>query len=116
VQEAALDLSADNLKAFGEKMYDTHEGLMTLYEVSCPELDFLVDHAKKAGILGSRMMGGGFGGCTISIVHNTQIESFISTATAAYKKAFNLDLIAYIVHVKSGTGLMNKSVKSTVGS
>jgi galactokinase len=116
VQEAAIDLGADNLIAFGKKMYETHEGLSSLYEVSCPELDFLVAEARNAGILGSRMMGGGFGGCTISIVHNTQIDTFISTATAAYKKAFNLDLIAYIVHVKSGTGLMNKPVKSAIGS
>ncbi|WP_245970337.1 galactokinase [Pseudochryseolinea flava] len=116
VQAAAFDLTNDDLEAFGRKMYETHEGLSSLYEVSCPELDFLVGQAKNAQILGSRMMGGGFGGCTINIVPNQQVESFISSATAAYKKAFNLDLIAYIVHVKSGTGLLKKSEKSAVGS
>lgn len=116
VQAAAVDLTDHKLEAFGKKMYETHEGLSELYEVSCPELDFLVSQAKEAGILGSRMMGGGFGGCTINIVRKGQVDSFIASATAAYKKAFNLDLIAYIVHVKSGTGLLKKSAKSAVGS
>lgn len=116
VQDASKDLQKGNLTAFGQKMFETHYGLSSLYEVSCPELDFLVDHAKNAsGVLGARMMGGGFGGCTINIVHQKNIESFIASATDAYRKAFNLELIAYIVHVKSGTGFMNEPAESIVG-
>jgi galactokinase len=61
------------------------------------------------------MMGGGFGGCTINIVKNDHVNSFIDTATDAYRKAFNLELIAYIVHVKSGTGFVAQPVESIVG-
>jgi galactokinase len=113
VQEASADLQAGNLEAFGKKMFETHEGLSRLYEVSCKELDFLVEHAGKYdGVLGSRMMGGGFGGCTINIVRKENVESFISSARDAYKKAFNLELITYIVHVKSGVGLLSKPATS----
>jgi galactokinase len=116
VQDASKDLQHGNLTAFGQKMFETHHGLSSMYEVSCPELDFLVDHAKNAsGVLGARMMGGGFGGCTINIIHQKNIESFIASATDAYRKAFNLELIAYIVHVKSGTGFMNEPAESIVG-
>jgi galactokinase len=116
VQDASRDLQQGNLEAFGKKMFETHRGLSEMYEVSCKELDFLVELGQNTpGVLGSRMMGGGFGGCTINIVHHEKIESFIASATAAYRKAFNLELIAYIVHVKSGTGLLNEPVESIAG-
>ncbi len=116
VQDASRDLQKGDLIAFGKKMFETHHGLSAMYEVSCKELDFLVEHAKTApGVLGARMMGGGFGGCTINIVHQKNIDSFIASATTAYRKAFNLELIAYIVHVKSGTGFMNEPVESIAG-
>lgn len=116
VQDASKDLRSGDLTAFGKKMFETHEGLSAMYEVSCKELDFLVEFAKESpGVLGARMMGGGFGGCTINIVHQGNIESFIASATGAYRKAFNLELIAYIVHVKSGTGFLNEPVESIAG-
>ena len=115
VQEASNDLQQGKLEAFGKKMFETHEGLSYLYEVSCPELDFLVAHARKYdGVLGARMMGGGFGGCTINIIRKETVETFISSAREAYQKAFNLELITYIVHVKSGAGLLSKSATSAV--
>ncbi|RPD90076.1 galactokinase, partial [Aureibaculum marinum] len=62
------------LHKLGENMYKTHEGLQNLYEVSCPELDFLVDFSKKYDeVIGARMMGGGFGGCTINIIHRDAV-------------------------------------------
>lgn len=115
VQEASADLQRGDLEAFGKKMFETHTGLSRLYEVSCAELDFLAGHAAKfEGVLGARMMGGGFGGCTINIVRKQNVESFISSAREAYRKAFNLELITYIVHVKSGAGLLSKPAASAV--
>jgi len=85
-------------------MYETHEGLSSLYEVSCPELDFLVDFSKKNdSVLGSRMMGGGFGGCTLSLIHEDGVEEFISKAAKAYLNAFQKPLTAFIAMPSNGT-------------
>lgn len=105
VQLASQDLDKGDLKAFGKKMYETHEGLSRLYEVSCEELDFLVGEAKKSDrVLGSRMMGGGFGGCTINLVENDFVETFIQQITGEYRKAFSIDMPAYRVKVVDGVG------------
>lgn len=105
VQQASLDLDKGNLKAFGKKMYETHEGLSRLYEVSCKELDFLVGEAKKSDrVLGARMMGGGFGGCTINLVENDFVEPFIQQITGEYRKAFSIDLPSYRVKIVDGVG------------
>lgn len=105
VQQAAADLQKGDLKAFGEKMFQTHYGLKELYEVSCDELDFLVDEAgKDDAVAGARMMGGGFGGCTINLVKRKAMPAFISEMTARYKAAFGIDLGIYQVDVVDGVG------------
>jgi galactokinase len=110
VQEASRDLENEDLKAFGKKMYETHEGLSTLYEVSCKELDFLVEEAKKSdAVLGARMMGGGFGGCTINIVKKEAAGKFTDHLTKVYKQAFSIDLETYVVRIKEGTSVLAKS-------
>lgn len=110
VQQASKDLDKGDLKAFGKKMYETHEGLSGLYEVSCEELDFLVEEAKKFDrVLGSRMMGGGFGGCTINLVQNDFAEPFIQHMKEEYKKAFSIDMPTYRVKVKQGTSRVPES-------
>jgi galactokinase len=115
VQEASRDLGMGDIKSFGKKMYETHEGLSKLYEVSCKELDFLVGHAKKfESVLGARMMGGGFGGCTINIVKDADVESFIDMAKKAYHKNFNIELLPYVVAVKDGTGVVDAEKFSMV--
>lgn len=107
VQEASEDLKANRLDAFGRKMYDTHQGLSALYEVSCPELDFLVEQARKFGsVLGSRMMGGGFGGCTINIIPKADTSRFVAMAAEAYKKQFNREMAYYVVSIEDGTGVV----------
>ena len=107
VLAAAKDLKKHDLKSFGQKMYASHHGLSNLYQVSCPELDFLAAEAKKIeGVIGSRMMGGGFGGCTINLVLKSNIEIFISTLHKAYKDKFNIDMNHYVVDVKNGTSLI----------
>jgi len=108
VIEASKDLNAGDLEAFGQKMYLSHEGLSVLYEVSCDELDFLVGLAKKFdGVLGARMMGGGFGGCTINIVPKLSVDRFVNTLGVAYKARFNRRMDHYVVALSNGTSLIN---------
>jgi galactokinase len=103
-KKAASVLQQDDLVSFGKLMYATHEGLSNLYEVSCPELDFLVELAKQdSGVIGARLMGGGFGGCTINIVKDEAINQFIENAGKAYHQKFNIDTEAYIVSTGDGT-------------
>lgn len=107
VQSANQDLQNGNLKAFGEKMVETHRGLSSLYEVSCPELDFFVEIAKQfPEVLGARMMGGGFGGCTINIVHRNAIERFSAAIRESYRKNFNREAVIHPVRIEDGVSRM----------
>ncbi|MGK7390325.1 MAG: galactokinase [Candidatus Cyclobacteriaceae bacterium M2_1C_046] len=101
-------LKQGDIEAFGEKMYKSHQGLSVLYEVSCPELDFLVDLTlHNDNIVGARMMGGGFGGCTINIIKRNEKEVFINEAKASYKAKFNRELTTYEVEIMDGTSKIN---------
>jgi galactokinase len=103
-QEAAKLLQQNNLIEFGKLMFEAHEGLSNLYEVSCKELDFLVEKAKEnKDVIGARMMGGGFGGCTINIIKKESVEKFLSDATAAYKNKFEIDAEIIKVQIEDGT-------------
>lgn len=109
VLEAVEALKANNLKRVGELLYETHEGLSTMYEVSCPELDFLVEFTKNhEAVLGARMMGGGFGGCTINLIHEDAIDDFVAAASKAYKKACNLELTWFEASPSKGTSILNE--------
>lgn len=104
VIEACNQLNAGNLEAFGKLLYASHNGLSKLYEVSCKELDFLVDQTLKMDyILGSRMMGGGFGGCTLSLIRKDKLEEYQNVIAPAYKDAFGIDCKFYPVVVENGT-------------
>lgn len=104
LQEACSALANGNINTLGEKMYATHTGLSKAYEVSCAELDFLVDNAKQyEAIIGARMMGGGFGGCTINIIKSEMANTVIETLANSYANAFNIALSPYIVTTYSGT-------------
>lgn len=110
-KKAAILLQEDNLIAFGKLMFATHEGLSKLYEVSCAELDFLVELASRnKNVIGARLMGGGFGGCTINLVSNGGIDEFIEEASKAYQQHFNITPEAYIVETADGT----KQIVSTL--
>ncbi len=105
---ACDDLAAGNIHALGRKLYRTHEGLSKEFEVSCPELDYLVGIARQhPDVLGARMMGGGFGGCTLNIVRESAVENFVEDATRRYREAMSLDLSAYIVETAEGTHLLS---------
>jgi galactokinase len=101
---ACEDLRKGDIAAFGRKMFATHEGLSQLYEVSCPELDFLVKQVKDhPAVLGARMMGGGFGGCTINLVKEEAIEELVAQTVTVYSKAMNKELKAYKGQIENGT-------------
>jgi len=103
-KKAAKLLQSNDMQGFGKLMYATHEGLSKLYEVSCGELDFLVEQAKLfPAVIGSRLMGGGFGGCTINLVEATGVENFIEQTILAYQQQFNILSEAYIVNTSDGT-------------
>ncbi|GAC1432556.1 MAG: galactokinase [Chitinophagaceae bacterium] len=104
---ACKDLATGNIPAFGRKMYETHYGLSKLYEVSGPELDFLVGHVQNnPAVLGARMMGGGFGGCTINLVREEAIDELVAAATIAYKNGMNKDLKAHIAKIETGSNIL----------
>tara|TARA_R110002020_G_scaffold239977_2_gene452643 strand:+ start:912 stop:2084 length:1173 start_codon:yes stop_codon:yes gene_type:complete len=107
VLKAAEALSNGDLKAFGALMYASHEGLQHKYEVSCKELDFLTDFSKaNAAILGCRMMGGGFGGCTINLIHEEKISEYVEEVSKAYTDKFNLKLTAFTTVPANGSTLI----------
>lgn len=104
VQIASTLLTAGNITAFGQKMYETHDGLQHMYAVSCPELDFLVDHTKaNPNVVGARMMGGGFGGCTINLVRSVDLDAFEADIKNVYALQYGIDMACYRVSVTEGT-------------
>jgi len=108
VLNAVKALRKDLLHKVGAYMYETHDGLQNQYEVSCPELDFLVDFSKKYDeVIGARMMGGGFGGCTINLIHGDAIDSFVADASKAYHDKFNIKLTAFEAMPSQGTSIAN---------
>ncbi|OGS74220.1 MAG: galactokinase [Flavobacteria bacterium RIFCSPLOWO2_12_FULL_35_11] len=108
VLKAVEALKNNQLNVLGDLMYETHNGLRDLYEVSCPELDFLVDFSKKyKEIIGARMMGGGFGGCTINIIHSENVESFTLDVSKAYFDKFSKNLTTFEAMPSEGTKRIN---------
>jgi len=104
VQEACDFLVQGDMENFGKEMYATHNGLQHEYEVSCEELDFLVEQTlDNSDVLGARMMGGGFGGCTINLIKIDAVEDFEKDMKMAYKDQFNIDLPCYRVKITNGT-------------
>ena len=95
-------LEKGDYETVGEKMYGTHHGMSKLYEVSCEELDFLNDIAKECGVTGSRVMGGGFGGCTINLVKADKYDAFVEKAFAEYTKKFGHAPKLYDVVISDG--------------
>ena len=102
--QASKHLQNHEMEQFGKLMFETHEGLSKLYEVSCPELDFLVEQAKNfPAIIGSRVMGGGFGGCTINLIKTSEWGAITQTIVKEYKQAFNIDAEVYDMALSDGT-------------
>ena len=101
--DAVAALKADNIELFGQLMNQSHISLRDDYEVSCEEIDILVDLAwNTSGVIGSRITGGGFGGCTVSIVKNDAIDTFIETIGRAYKEKVGHEAEFYTVEIGDG--------------
>ena len=106
-QLATEDLKMHQLKAFGAKMFATHQGLSKLYEVSCPELDILVNAVKdNENVIGARMMGGGFGGCTINIIKTQAVPNIIKDLEQQYLATTGKPLQHYIVNIEEGAAIL----------
>ncbi|HIU88632.1 MAG TPA: galactokinase [Candidatus Caccomonas pullistercoris] len=102
VLEVCVALEEGDYEEVGKKMYETHYGLSKEYEVSCPEIDFLNDVARSCGVTGSRIMGGGFGGCTINLVSDELYANFIETAKKSYKEKFGKEPVVIDVVIGDG--------------
>ena len=106
--DSANKISNLKLKEFGELMYKSHYGLKNLYEVSCKELDFLVEFTSNhEEIIGSRMMGGGFGGCTINLIKENFVDNFVDLVSQAYLDKFHTKLNAFTVNIDNGITIKN---------
>lgn len=100
-------LRKHNIPNLGELLFDAHWALSKEYEVSCPELDFLVSSAEKLeAVVGARMMGGGFGGCTINLVKKGQSEEVVNAISPIYKETFNLELTPIKAKISNGTSIV----------
>ena len=95
-------LQAGDYDTVGDRMYKTHEGMSKLYEVSCEELDYLNDIAKECGVTGSRIMGGGFGGCTINLVKDELYDNFIAVAKNKFNEKYGHEPKIYDVVISDG--------------
>ncbi len=102
VLEVCDALVKNDFETVGRCMYETHRGLSKDYEVSCEELDYLNDIAKECGVTGSRIMGGGFGGCTINLVKNDLLDSFIATAKERFNEKYGHEPKIYEVIISDG--------------
>lgn len=107
VHKASKALEQANLDLLGELMYQSHSGLQHQYKVSCDELDFLVDLTKgNANVLGARMMGGGFGGCTINLIKKEHSKQFMPSIARAYHQKFGKKCDFYQVSISNGTRII----------
>lgn len=95
-------LNAGDYETVGKKMYETHRGLSDDYEVSCEELDFLNDIARECGVTGSRIMGGGFGGCTINLVKKDLHDAFVDKAVKEFEAKYGHKPMIYDVIISDG--------------
>ena len=102
VMDVCAALEVGDYETVGARMYETHHGISKLYEVSCEELDFLNDCAKKNGVTGSRVMGGGFGGCTINLVKDELYDAFLWDAQETFKAKFGVSPKVYDVVISDG--------------
>jgi galactokinase len=108
LEQGCALLIQNDIKGFGDQMYGSHKGLSELYEVSCKELDFLVSLAKQEeSIAGARMMGGGFGGCTINLVKADAVQDLYDRFSQAYQSAMGKELKMYVTAPSTGSSLVD---------
>jgi galactokinase len=114
-QQAKKILAENDLVSFGQLMFLTHTGLSKLYEVSTPELDWLAEQAEDSdAVIGARLMGGGFGGCTLNIIKNEQCQQFLEDTLKAYSQQWGIEAEVYEVQTEDGTHIM--SIEQATGN
>lgn len=107
VLDAVAYIKQHDYTQLGTLLYKSHQGLSTMYEVSCLELDFLVDFSKdEKAVLGSRMMGGGFGGCTLNIIHKDAVVSYLERVGKVYELTFGIKLSHFVTVPSHGTSVL----------
>lgn len=110
VLSACQDLQRNDFRSFGRRMYESHAGLRDAYQVSSPDLDFLVDAASSIeGVFGARMMGAGFGGCTINLVEQRHVSAFTEEMRERYRRRTGKPNNVYVTRIESGTALVSLS-------
>ncbi len=110
VREAVTALKAGDMVRFGQLMNASHATLRDDYEVTCPELDFLAERAQQfPGVLGSRMTGAGFGGCTVTLIAENQVNAFVETLDKAYEERFDLRADFYVAEIGDGACIIHNS-------
>jgi galactokinase len=110
VADACRALANQDLATFGQKLYESQQGMQQEYEITVPETEFLVDQTRnEPAVLGGRQMGGGFGGCTINLIEEAAIERFSDQLFHAYKNQFAIDLEVYIADIVDGTEIMSNA-------
>lgn len=109
------DLLNNDFETLGKHLFETHAGLRDLYEVSCKECDFLVDYAKNHvdGVLGARMMGAGFGGCTINLIREDVVETVVERLKSAYKETQGKELKVYYTSIGNGAEVLENPFASS---
>lgn len=111
LHQVTASLKSGELGAVGNLLKSAQWAMKNEYEVTCPEIDMMADFAnEREDVLGARMMGGGFGGCTINLVKSDSLDTFISELQAAYKIAFNKEMTPIAVEIADGVGLINEKV------
>jgi galactokinase len=112
VLKAAQMIKEHRLDELGKLLFEAHNGAQHQFEISCDELDYLVDYAKKnEHVIGARMMGGGFGGCTINLVKKTHILEFEEEIKTFYKQQFGIDSSVYFINLANGVQLISNHAK-----
>ncbi|MEM6841739.1 MAG: galactokinase [Bacteroidota bacterium] len=107
VLDACQALANQDLATFGQKLYESQHGMQHEYEITVPETEFLVDQTRdEPAVLGGRQMGGGFGGCTINLIEEDEINRIANQLAQTYKEKFDLDLEVYIADIVNGTEIM----------
>lgn len=108
-------LTQHDLAAFGQLMYAAHDGLSREYEVSCRESDYLVSSTRDiAAVYGARMMGGGFGGCTLNLIEAGAVEHIGATIARDYEQRFGLAMKMYVTKISTGTHILERGDDETV--
>ncbi len=111
---ACAALEKEDLRSFGQIMVEAHDGLSRDYEVSCNELDYLVALVRdNPHVYGARMMGGGFGGCTINLIETGAVDDLAAMVTEKYRKKFSIETSPYVTSISSGTSIydVNESAR-----